>query len=111
MIERLCKNCCYCDSDSFGNDVCKCNPPVVTGEGDSFPVVDKDNDFCSKFDYSGHSMVFDFSCESCRFFDQAFDEKGELLDYGKCRRRAPVSGKEKFPIVMKNDSCGEFSVY
>ena len=111
MIERLCKNCCYCDTCSSGDYVCKYNPPVVTSEGDCYPGINPDKSFCSKFDYSGHSMVFDFSCESCRFFDQAFDEKGELLDYGKCRRHAPVSGKEKFPIVMKDDSCGEFSVY
>ena len=56
-------------------------------------------------------MVFDFTCEECRFFDQAIDDNGEYLDYGNCRRHAPLSGKEKFPIVMKDDSCGEFSVY
>jgi len=49
-------------------------------------------------------------CKNCIYFDQAIDDNGKYLDYGRCRRHAPVSWKEKYPVQTEDDICGEFVI-
>jgi hypothetical protein len=52
-------------------------------------------------------MADKVTCEGCCFFAP---EKGESPTQGECRRRAPMRNWRigEWPIVAKDDFCGEF---
>ena len=49
-------------------------------------------------------------CHGCLYFQPLYDNKGEVLTYGDCRRYPPelIGGDSCWPNVRHIEWCGEY---